>query len=53
MVFSLFVSFSDSYNFGREEIFNIRVVATTNNHRTFNTICLHYLQNNHTKNKIS
>ena len=33
MDFSLVVSFSDSHNFGREEIFNIRMVATANNRK--------------------
>ena len=46
MDFSLFCSFFDSYNFGREEIFIIRMVATANNRRTFNIIYSHYLQNN-------
>ena len=38
MNFSFFVSFSDSDNLGREEIFHIRMVATANNRRTFNII---------------
>ena len=38
MNFSLFVSFADSYNFTREEIFNIRTVTTANNRRTFDII---------------
>ena len=46
MNFSLFCSFFDSYNFGREEIFIIRMVATAHNRRTFNIIYSHYLQNN-------
>ena len=46
MDFSLFCSIFDSYNFGREEIFIIRMVATANNRRTVNIIYSHYLQNN-------
>ena len=33
MDLSFFVSISDSFNFGREEIFSIRVAATANNHK--------------------
>ena len=33
MNFSLFLSFSDSYKFGREEIFNICMVKTANNRK--------------------
>ena len=51
MDFSLFVNFSDSYTLVREEIFNIRMVATANNRGTFNIIYLHYLQNNIRKTK--
>ena len=46
MDFSLFCSLFDSYNFGREEIFIIRKVATASYRRTFNIIYSHYLQNN-------
>ena len=33
MNFSLFLSFSDSYKFGREKIFNIGMVKTANNRK--------------------
>ena len=53
MNFNFFVSFPDSYNVDREEIFNIRtsMVATANNRRTFNIIYLNCLQNNIRKTK--
>ena len=46
VVEQLRAEFISKCNFGREEVFNIQMVATANNRRAFNIIYLHYLQNN-------
>ena len=40
IIIAEFYTVSSYYNFGREEIFNIQMVATANNRRTFNIIYL-------------